>query len=55
MLLMGEDIVSKPKDTDTALLSPAVVGHAQVSAESDRSRSVIIKVFDVSSKSDKIE
>lgn len=55
MPLSGEDTVSKPKDTDTALLSSAVVGHAQVSAVSNRCHSFIIKEFDVPSKSDKLE
>lgn len=48
MLLSGEDTESKPSDTDTALLSSAVVGQeAQVSAVSARS---FIKEFDISSK-----
>lgn len=58
MLLNGEeDTVSKPKDTDTALLSSAVVGHAQVSAVSERSPGsfIIINDFDVSSISDALD
>lgn len=50
MLLRGEDTESKPKDTDTASLSSAVVEHAQVSAVSNRPCSFIIEEFDVSSK-----